>query len=292
MTLAIGAKYPWGSLRKLSLFQKDLPQAVLFVTDSRWTKYYPNNQYEFENIGTKVFPLTPDSALVYSGDVISAEHCVGELKQKLRKLRNKNFTTSLHTTQQTFQRIYNYHKKSRKTKVFPLFFLIGTCDKSSKANLMYFCSPKFSPIFIEGMHGIGVRAAYKDLETAVNQRISEAVEKEFATRSRYPILQRLPGLQVQTQAEHAGMLVVATMQEVVLKEAKYETIGSPIQFAIMDKDGVRMPGISWTEDPTGARDTWHEATAQPDEITTYQERYKLGPAFTSASAFRLYPMSD
>jgi vacuolar-type H+-ATPase subunit F/Vma7 len=217
VTLAIGAKYPWGSLRKLTVFQKDSPQAILFVTDSRWTKYYPNNQYEFENVGTKVFLLTQDSALVYSGDVISAEHCVSELKQKLRKLRNKNFTTSLYMAQHTFQRIHNYHKKSRKTKVFPLFFLIGTCDKSSKANLMYFCSPKFSPIFIEGMHGIGVREANKDLEAAVSQRIDAAVEKEFASRSRYPILERLPGLQVQTQAEHAGMLIAAAMQEVILK---------------------------------------------------------------------------
>jgi hypothetical protein len=262
------------------------------VTDSRWTKYYPNNQYEFENVGTKAFPLTTDSALVYSGDVISAEHCVSELKQELRKLRNKSFTTSLFTAQQTFQRVHNYHKKSRKTKVFSLFFLIGTCDKSSKANLMFFCSPKFSPIFIEGMHGIGVREAYRDLEAAVNQRIDAAVEKEFDTRSRYPILQRLPGLQVQTLADHAGMLIVAAMQEVILKAAKYETIGSPIQFAIVDRDGVKMPRVSWTKDPTGATDTWHRTTAQPDEITTYQERYKLGPPFTSTSAFKLYLISD
>lgn len=291
MTLAIGAKYPWGSLRKLIAFQKDLHQAILFVTDSRWTRYHPNNQHEFENVGTKVFPLTPDSAIVYSGDVVSAEHCVSELKKKLQKLRSKNFTTSLLTSQQTFQRTYDYHKRTRKNRIFPLFFLIGTCDKASKANLIYFSSPRFKPIFIEGMYGIGIREAYKELESALNKRIDEDVKKEFDTRSRFPILQSL-GAPVQTKAEHAGMLIVAAMQEVVLKEAKYKTIGSPIQFAIVDKDGVSMPSISWTTDGTGATDTWHRATAQSDEITTYQEKYKLGPAFTSANVFKLYSISD
>lgn len=292
MTLAIGAKYPWGSLRKLGMFQRHLPQAAIFVSDSRWTKYYPNNQYEFENIGTKIFPLPPDSAIVYSGDVISAEHCIEELKQKLQNLRKKNFTTSLYTSQQTLQRTYDYHKRTRSTKVPPLFFLIGTCDKSSKANLIYFSSPKFKPIFIEGLYGIGVREAYQELEIALNQRIDEAVKEEIETRSRYPILKRMPELPVQTQAEHAGMFIVAAMQEVILKDAKYETIGSPIQFAIVNKDGVTMPELSWTKDGTGATDTWHRTTPRADEITTYQEKYKLGPGFTSVSAFKLFTISD
>lgn len=291
MTLAIGAKYPWGSLRRLTVFEKNLPQAVLFVTDSRWTKYYPNDQYEFENVGTKTFPLTPDSAIVYSGDVLSAEHCITQLKQNLQRLRNKNFTTSLYTSQQTFERIYKHHRKTRKTKIFPLFFLIGICDKSSRASLIYFSSPKFKPVFIEGMYGIGVREACHELESAVNKRINEDVEKEFDTRKRYPILQSL-GVQVQTRAEHAGMLIVAAMQEVILKETKYPTIGSPIQFAIVDKDGVKMPEMSWTTDGTGVTDTWHRTTPRPDEITTYQEKYKLGPSFNSSNQFKLYSISD
>jgi hypothetical protein len=292
VTLAVGAKYPWGSLRKLTAIQRNLPQAVLFVTDSRWTKYYPNNDYEFENVGTKLFSLTSDSAIVYSGDVIAAEHCITQLKNELQKIRNKNFTTSLYTSQQTFRKTYSFHKKSRKTRLFPLFFLIGTCDKTSKANLIYFRSPKFSPIFIEGMYGIGLREAYKDLETVVNQQVDKAVKEEFDTRSRFPIPQLLPSLPVQTQAEHAGMLIVAAMQGTIFKGTKYETIGSPMQFAMVDKDGVRMPEAAWTTDGTGATDTWHRETARPDEITTYQEKYKLGPAFTSANGFKLYSISD
>jgi hypothetical protein len=291
VTLAIGAKYPWGSLHKLTVFEKNLPQAVLFVTDSRWTKYYPNDQYAFENVGTKIFPLTPDSVIVYSGDVIPAEHCITQLKQNLQRLRNKNFTTSLYTSQQTFERIYKHHKKTRKAKIFPLFFLIGTCDKLSRASLIYFSSPRFKPVFIEGMYGIGVREAYQELESAVNKRINEDVQKEFDTRKRYPVLHGL-GVPVQIRAEHAGMLIVTAMQEVVFKEAKYPTIGSPIQFAIVDKDGVRMPEVAWTTDGTGETDTWHRTTPQPSEITTYQEKYKLGPSFTSANQFKLYSISD
>jgi hypothetical protein len=291
VTLAIGAKYPWGSLRKLTVFERNLPQAILLVTDSRWTKYYPNEQYEFENVGTKTFPLTSDSAIVYAGDVLSAEHCINQLKHNLQRLRDKNLTTSLYTSQQTFERIYKHHRKTRKTKIFPLLFLIGTCDKLSKANLIYFSSPKFKPIFIEGMYGLGVREAYQELEIAVSKRINEDVEKELDTRKRYPILQSLRA-PVQTRAEHAGMLIVAAMQEVTLKEIKYPTIGSPIQFAIVDKDGVKTPEISWTTDGTGATDTWHRTTARSDEITTYQEKYKLGPSFISANQFKAYSISD
>lgn len=291
MTLAIGAKYPWGDLRRLSVFEKNMPKAVLLITDSRWTKYYPNNQREFENVGTKTFPLTPDSAIVYSGDVISAEHCISQLKKSLQRLKSKNFKTSLYTSQQTFLRTYEHHRKTRKSKIFPLMFLIGTCDESNNTSLIYLSSPKFKPIFIEGMYGIGVREAFQDLDEVVSKRITEEVEKEFDIRKRYPILQKL-GAQVQTRAEHVGMFIVAAMQEVILKEGQYPTIGSPIQFAIVNKDGVRMPEISWTTDGTGKTDTWHRTTSRPEEITTYQKKYKLGPSFTSVNNYKLYSISE
>jgi hypothetical protein len=291
MTLAIGAKYPWGSLRRLTVFDKNLPQAILFVTDSRWTRYHPNNQKEFENVGTKAFPLTSDSAIVYSGDVLSAEHCITQLKTNLQRMRNVNLKTSLYTSQQTFEKIYKYHQKTRKIRLFQLFFLIGTCDKNGVANLIYFSSPKFKPIFIEGMYGIGVREAYQELDIIVNKKIQEDVEKEFELRRKYPLMQTLEA-QVQIKPEHAGLTIVAALQDIISKEPKYKTIGSPIQFIMVDKDGVKMLQASWTKDGTGATDTWHRTTALPEEITTYQEKYKLGPSFTNTNTFKLYSISD
>jgi len=53
-----------------------------------------------------------------------------------------------------------------------------------------------------------------------------------------------------------------------------------------------MPEMSWTTDGTGAKDTRHRTTPRPDEITTYQEKYKLDPSFNSANQFKLYSISD
>jgi len=292
LTLSIAAKYPWGPLRKLTVFQSDLPQALIFVTDSRWTKYYPNNQYEFEDVGTKFFALASDSGVVYAGDVISGEHCVKELSRKLKKNRKASFKVSMYTAQQTFQDTYRYHKQRRRTKVFPLWFLIGVCDKAGSASLMSFTSPKFSPAFIEGIYGVGIKEAWKVFENAINEEIDKAVKEEFDVRSRYPVLQTMPNLPVKNDAQHVGMLVAAIMKERIINSPNQSTIGGLLQYAIITKEGIQMPELSSTKDPTGATDIWHKTTASPNEITTYQDKYKLGPAFIASSSFGLYCISE
>lgn len=290
MTLSIAAKYPWGPLRKLNQLQRNLPQAIILVSDSRWTRYYPNDRCEFEDVGTKVFALTSDSGIVYAGDVICGEHCITELSKRLKRNRKPSFKVSMYTAQQTFQRIYRYHKR-RRNKMFPVYFLVGVCDKAGNASLMSFAPSKFAPVFIGGMYGIGVREAYKDFEPVINREIERRVKEEFDLRARYPILQTMPDLPIQNHAEQVGMLVAATMQTQVIGASQYSTIGGPIQYAIITKEGIGAPELSWTKDPTGITDTWHKTTASPSEITTYQDKYKLGPAFVHSSAFALYCIS-
>lgn len=290
MTLAIAAKYPWGPLRKLTVFQSDLPQAVMFVTDSRWTRYYPKNQCQFEDVGTKFFTLTTDAGAVYAGDVISGEHCIKELSAKLTKSRRRSFRVSMYIAQQTFADVYKYHRRSRKAKVFPLYFLIGVCDKAGNASLMSFSSPKFSPLFIEGIYGVGVKEAYKEYEGVINGEIEKIVKEEFDIRSRWPVLQTMRA-PVQNDAEHVGMLIAAIMQTRVIDADKHSTIGGPIQYAIITQEGIKTPQLSWTTDGTGATDTWHRVSPLSGEITTYQEKYKLGPAFIDSSLFGLYCIS-
>jgi len=293
MTLSIAAKYPWGPLRKLLQLQKDLPQAIIFATDSRWTRYYPDNRYEFEDVGTKFFALTNDSGVIYAGDVISGEHCIKELSRKLKKNTRRSFKVSMHIAQQTFQDIYRYHKQSRRTKVFPqLYFLIGVCDKFGNASLMSFTSPKFDPIFIEGMYGVGVKEAHKEFENVINAEIDKRVNEEFNfLYSHHAILQTMPNVPIQNDAQHVGMLIAIIMKERVADASLHATIGGPIQYAIITKEGIKTPEMRWTADPIGATDMWHRATASPDEITTYQDKYKLGPAFSNSSSFGLYCIS-
>ena len=290
MTLSIAAKYPWGPLRNLIQLQSDLSQAIIFVTDSRWTRYYPNNQHYFEDVGTKLFALTNDSGVVYAGDVVSGEHCVKELSKKLGERGKRSFKVSMYTAQQTFQGVYRYHKKGRRTRVFPLYFLVGVCDKAGNASLMSFTSPKFNPVFIEGIYGVGVREAYKDFENAINEEVDKAVKEEFASRSRYPFLQTMH-MPVKNSVEIIGMLIAGIMQTEVVDISEHSTIGGPIQYAILTKEGIQTSELSWTKDPTGATDSWHRATPLPGEITTYQDKYKLGLAFIDSKSFGLYCIS-
>ena len=287
MTLAIGAKYPWGSLHKFAVFQGDLPQAIIFVTDSRWTRDNPNNQNDFEDVGTKLFGLTTEAAMVYAGDVISGEHCIKEFGRKLQKIRRRSFRVNLYIAQQTFQETYKYHRLSRKTKVFPLYFLIGVCDKAGRASLIYLSSPKFKPLYLEGMHGIGEREALRDLENAVNQEIDKGVKEEFDLRFRYPV-EDAPHRLDEKYAMKVAMWIGIAMREQVIDSTAYPTVGGPLQIAIIEKTGITTPEVRWTKDV----DDWHSATAQSDETTTYQDKYKLGPAFISSSSFGLYRISD
>lgn len=279
MTLALSVKYPYGRLQQAleSLPNARLPEAVMLITDSRWTKYYPQrNNPTYEDVATKLFTVPDNNAIiVYAGDVQSGEHCISEFKANLQKKKMKNLAISLHITQRTFQRTYDYHKKTRSIKVFPLYFLLGVCDNIGKCSLIYFSSPKFIPLFLEGIKGIGVRQAYQAVEDTVNQEIN-----------------KLDNVKIQEDVTHFGMFIAGTMNDLVVRSGEYNEIGGFIQFAILDKKEIKMPSLSWTKDPTGATDKWHRATARPDEITTYQEKYKLGPDFVNPKSFRLFSISD
>ena len=159
--------------------------------------------------------------------------------------------------------------------LFPLFFLLGVCDDIGKCSLIYFSSPKFKPLFLEGIKGIGVRQAYQVVEDKVNQEIS-----------------KLDNVKIQEDTMHFGMFIAGTMNDLAVRSGEYDDIGGLIQFAILNKEEIIMPSLNWTKDPTGKTDTWHRATARSDEITTYQEKYKLGPDFINPKSFRLYSISD
>jgi hypothetical protein len=265
MTIAIGAKYPCG---RLSVLQTHLPQAIIFVTDSRWT--YSSPQVRFEDIGTKLFYLSNNSAIVYAGDVASAEHCISELKRKLQNSRLRIINVS-----ETFQRVYKHHLKNRSSLKHPLFFLMGVYLKTGQANLIYFESPAFKPVFLKGVQGIGEMVAVDEVKEIAYQHMDELIEGN-----------------VKDHAMKLGMWLAGIVHEQAILNPKYSTVAGPIQFAIVDKDGIQASELSWTKDPTGAKDTWHRATARSGELTTFQKRHKLSPNFINIKAFGLHTIVD
>ncbi len=167
MTLAIGVKYPYGRLQQAiaSLPGAHLPHAIILMSDSRWTYSKPGLKYE--DIGTKVFTLDNSTAITFSGDVRAGEHCVTELRNKL-----KNRNVKYININKTFQRIYRYHKR-RDPKTSRLMFLMGKYLKSGETRLVYFESPKFEHIFVEGIKGIGDESAFHELFKKVGPQIND-----------------------------------------------------------------------------------------------------------------------
>lgn len=88
------------------------------------------------------------------------------------------------------------------------------------------------------------------------------------------------------------MFLAGTVNDLAIRSGEYNGIGGLIQLAILNKEEIIIPSLHYTKDPTGKTDTWHRATARPYEITTYQEKYKLGPDFISPRSFKLHTISD
>jgi len=270
MTIAIGVKYPCGRLQRAlaSLPQAHLPEAIVFVTDSRWT--YSSPSVYFEDIGTKLFGLTNNAAIVYTGDVASAEHCISELKRKLQNSALRKINVS-----ETFQHVYKHHLKNRSSLKHPLIFLMGVYLKTEQANLIYFESPAFKPVFLEGVQGIGEMVAVNEVIEKVNRHINELIEGNIGDHT-----------------TKLGILIASIVNDQAILNPKYSTIAGPIQFAIVGKDGITTGELSWTKDPTGATDIWHRATARKGELTTFQRRHNLSPNFINIKAFGLHTIID
>lgn len=271
MTLAIGVKYPCGRLQQAlaSLPHAHLPEAVILMSDSRWT--YSEPQRRFEDIGTKIFTLDNSTAIAYAGDVRAGEHCVKELERKL-----KNSNIKYININKTFQRIYKYHKK-RDPKTFRLLFLMGKYLRSGETKLIYFESPKFEHVFVNGIKGIGDGLAFNEVFEAVGPQINN--------------LSRYTG-KTEADTMEMAMLLAGVLNDKAIRNTKYETVGGPIQFVVIDRAGVHTSELSWTTDPTGTRDTWHRATARSDEITTYREKWNLSPNFIDIENFGLHSYCD
>jgi len=244
-----------------SLPRARLPQAVILMSDSRWTYSKPGLKHE--DIGTKVFALDNSTAITFSGDVRAGEHCITELGNKLRN-RNVRYIN----INKTFQRIYRYHRK-RDPETSRLMLLMGKYLRSGETRLVYFESPKFEHVFVEGIKGIGDELAFRELFKKVGPQIDDLSIYMGKT---------------QDDTMKIAMLLAGVLNDEIIPNIRYKTVGGPIQFVIVARGGVHTSELSWTRDPRGITDTWHLATARDDELTTYRKRRKLSPNFIDLEA--------
>ena len=85
MTIAVAAKYPWGVLKQLIPQGVSIPEAIILVSDSRFSRKIPTGRDTLSDSGTKIFQLGNDVACVYAGVCVVAEKCIDELRFELSK---------------------------------------------------------------------------------------------------------------------------------------------------------------------------------------------------------------
>jgi hypothetical protein len=272
MTLAIAVKYPFGRLSNAlvslsSIRRVKYRQAIIVVTDSRWSY---ENPIVYEDFGAKVFEIDRSTIVAYSGDVLAAEHCINALKMKVNNPHKRRIDVV-----GTFRRTYNYQKKNRPN-VRRVLLLLGKYLKSGDTKLIYLESPSFLPIDTQGIKGIGNNEAFMDVKKEVETTLNDVSIYTCKEKDYYTIAFHL----------------IDAMRRLAIIKVDYNDIGGPIQCRILDCNGVSVPTISFTSDPTGKTDIWHRTTAKATEVTTYKKRQNLGPNYLNSDTFGLHSCCD
>ena len=105
MTLAVGAKYPWGELNKLFAPTARPANAIILASDSRWT-YTHGVVPPYKDVGTKLFVIDSHAGAVYAGGVGVGEQCLDELRWQLPRQKRLGSQHGRALAQKTFRRVY------------------------------------------------------------------------------------------------------------------------------------------------------------------------------------------
>jgi hypothetical protein len=148
MTIAVAAIWPWDYVLDLSgVPSAALPQAVILLSDSRWTFVDPTipRPLYYEDVGTKLFQISNDAGAVYAGHVNAGEECLSRLARRFRKKLVKKPVTGM--TKDLFREVYSRHNTKHPLRVF-----VGACSPGGRSELWYFGSERnFEPIKLTGI---------------------------------------------------------------------------------------------------------------------------------------------
>jgi len=285
MTIAVGAKYPWGSLNKLPPPDSNIPEAVIIASDSRFSKMQGTALTPIIDVGTKVFQLGIDATAVYAGTSRIGEACIDELRWKLSKQHISKSDHSKKIAQKVFQDVYKHSLSEMKLTKYdaPLYIMIGACNKQGKAEL-YSASydTNFSLEPVTGLNAVALPTTKDFFYYLLNNELNKQIEDELSRRSRYPKIPWASWVPMPIPAIHVAILITATLNIIIQTNAD-RSIGGLVQCALMTKEGVSFPGISYTADPSNKGPGWTRATAKQDELKTVTG---------TSSLFSFYHLSD
>ena len=269
MTIAVGAKYPWGSLHRLYSSNTKIPEAVIIASDSRLSVKQGTDFIPQSEIGTKVFQLGNDAVVAYAGISAVGEKCIDELRWKLSKKQAPSSSDSRKIAQDVFQTAYKHNLTLMRIRPddAPLYILIGACNKNGQAELYRANCPDFILEPIIGLNAIAWLNTKNSFFSLLNDELNKQVEAELSLRQRFPQIPIANLVPMQIKPEDVAMLIVSALSRII-EVGTDKTIGGKIQCAIVTKEGIVFPQISSTTDPTNQGPGWTVATAKQEELIT------------------------
>lgn len=270
MTIAIGAKYPWGELNRLPPPDSKISEAIVLASDSRFSRKLSHSYVPTSDSGTKLFQLGNDAVAVYAGNSNAVEHCLDELRWRLSRQNRPNSNTSKRIAQETFQDVYRHQIALMRLNPdeAPLYIIIGACNKKGKAELYRFrYNTGFIPEAINGLEAIGFEETVSVFKGLLENELHKQVEDELSLRYRYPQIPMASMVPMPIKDGHVAILITGILNKIIESDSD-TTIGGMVQCALINTEGVSFPTISYTTDPTNEGPGWTRATASPNELTT------------------------
>jgi hypothetical protein len=268
MTLAVGAKYPWGELKKLLTTAGKSPNAIILASDSRWT--YGSAVVPYEDIGTKLFRIGRNAGAVYAGDSQVGEECIDELRCQLHSQREPSSQFGRNLAHKTFRRVYKTYVGSRKwcPDKCPLYILIGACSTLGEAELCLFeYKDDFVPKPVESIKAIGMDDAVREFYRILENELERQVQRELSLRHRLHEKHIADLAPMPIEPHHVAIFVTSSLCSIVKSQLDV-TIGGRVQCAVITAEGISLPKISFTPDPTNEGPGFTRVTPRPDELKT------------------------
>jgi hypothetical protein len=270
MTIAVAAKYPWGVLRELIPQGVFIPEAIILVSDSRFSRKMSTGYDKFSDSGTKLFELGNDVSCVYAGVCELGEKSVNELRFKLSGQKAPNSANSRRIAQDTLNRVYRREvaRLGLNPDESPLYLLVGVCSRQGMAELYRFSySEDFRPEWIEGYDVLGwpeTAARFRDL---LSSQLEKDVESELSLRKKHPQIPIAQLCPMPIQDGNVAAIMTAILNSVI-EEGSDAAIGGQIQSAMVTMKGVSYYNASYSTDPANPHPEWTRATADYANLVT------------------------
>jgi hypothetical protein len=270
MTVAVAAKYPWGVLKELIPQGLVIPEAIILISDSRFSRKIPTGYDKLLDSGTKIFQLGNNVACVYAGVCELGEKCVDKLRFNLSRQGNPHSTDSRKIAQDTLNSVYRQEvaRLGLNPSESPLYLLVGACNKQGMAELYRFSySENFKPVWIHGCDILGwpeTAARFRDL---LSSKLKEDVESALSLRKKHPEIPIAQLCPMPIQDGNVALIMTALLGNVV-EEGSDATIGGKIQAAMVTMEGVSYHGASYSRNPINPNPEWTRITADYANLVT------------------------